>query len=128
MCMNGLGEGGRDKMDFIKFIEQEQIKENASLPNIKIGYTVKVYVKVKEGSRERLQVFEGTIIAIKGSGIKETFIIRKISNGVGVERIFPVNSPNIDRIEFVRKGKVARAKLYYLRGRIGKASRLKTKI
>lgn len=115
-------------MDFIKFIEQEQIKENADLPNIKIGYTVKVYVKVKEGIRERLQVFEGTIIAIKGSGIRETFIIRKISNGVGVERIFPVNSPNIDRIEFVRKGKTSRAKLYYLRGRIGKASRLKTKI
>ena len=115
-------------MDFIKFIEQEQIKENADLPNIKIGYTVKVYVKVKEGIRERLQVFEGTIIAIKGSGIRETFIIRKISNGVGVERIFPVNSPNIDKIEFVRKGKTARAKLYYLRDRIGKASRLKTKI
>jgi len=115
-------------MDYINFVEQEQMKQSSDLPNIKIGNTVKVYVKVKEGTRERLQVFEGTVIAIKGKGLKETFTVRKISYGVGVERIFPVHSPKIDRVEFVRKGKASRAKLYYLRGRIGKASKLKTKL
>ena len=124
-----LGKGGgKFKMDFIKVIEEEQINEHASLPNIEIGYTVKVYVKVKEGTRERLQAFEGVIIAKKGHGIRETFTVRKVSYGVGVERTFPVHSPRIEKIEFIRKGKIARAKLYYLRNRIGKAAKLKTKI
>ena len=127
--MNGL-EREEEKliMDYIKAIEEEQMNERAPLSNIEIGYTVKVYVKVKEGTRERLQAFEGVIIAKKGHGIRETFTVRKISYGVGVERIFPVYSPMIEKIEFVRKGKIARAKLYYLRNRVGKAAKLKTKI
>ena len=108
-------------MNIIRIIEDEQKKPSEEISNIEIGNTVKVYVKVKEGTRERLQAFEGIIIARKGSGLNETFTVRKLSYGVGVERVFPVHSPNIDRIEFVRKGKVARAKLYYLRGRTGKA-------
>jgi large subunit ribosomal protein L19 len=113
-------------MDIIKAIEQEQLK--ADLPVIEIGDTVKVFVKVKEGVRERLQVFEGIIISKKNSGIRETFTVRKISYGVGVERIFPINSPRIDHVETVRKGQVRRAKLYYLRDRVGKSARVKEKI
>jgi large subunit ribosomal protein L19 len=107
----------------IKAIEKEQAKEN--VPVINIGDTVKVYVKVVEGTRERLQAFEGTVIAKKGGGIRETFTVRKVSYGVGVERTFPVHSPRIDRVERVRSGKVRRAKLYYLRGKVGKAAKLK---
>ncbi|MCR4434380.1 MAG: 50S ribosomal protein L19 [Clostridiales bacterium] len=113
-------------MDIIKALEQEQLKTN--LPSLEIGSYVKVHVKVKEGNRERLQVFEGTIIGKKGEGLKETFTVRRISYGVGVERIFPVHSPKIDHIEVVRKGKVRRAKLYYLRERVGKASKVKEKL
>lgn len=113
-------------MDIIKAIEQEQLKSN--LPPLNIGDFIKVHVKVKEGNRERLQAFEGTIIAKKGEGLKETFTVRRISYGVGVERIFPVHSPKIDHIDIVRKGKVRRAKLYYLRDRVGKAAKVKEKL
>ncbi len=113
-------------LDIIKAIESEQLKQN--LPNLKIGDTVKVHVKVKEGNRERLQVFEGTIIGMKGHGVRETFTVRRISYGVGVERIFPVHSPKIDHIDIVRRGRIRRAKLYYLRDRVGKAAKVKEKL
>ena len=95
------------------------------IPDFRPGDTVSVHTKVVEGSRERIQVFEGTVIARKGSGLKETFTVRKISYGVGVERVFPVHSPRIDKIEVVKKGKVRRAKLYYMRKLRGKAARIK---
>ena len=112
--------------DIINSIEQEQMKKD--IVNFGPGDTVKVYVKVVEGSRERVQVFTGTVIRRRGSGLGETFTVRRVSYGVGVERIFPVNSPKISKIEIVRKGKVRRAKLYYLRERVGKASRIKEKL
>ena len=93
--------------------------------DIKVGNTVKVHVKIKEGSRERVQVFEGIVIAKKHGGASETFTVRRVSYGIGVEKVFPVNSPNIEKIELVRKGKVRRAKLYYLRQRVGKAAKVK---
>ncbi len=110
----------------MKSITAEQIRTD--LPEIKVGDTLKVYLKIKEGEKERVQMFDGTVIAKKHGGINETFTIRKISYGVGVERVIPVNSPNIDRIEVVRTGKVRRAKLYYLRDRVGKAAKVKEKI
>ena len=113
-------------MDIIKSLTEEQIRTD--LPELKIGDTVKVYFKVREGSRERVQMFEGTIIKKRGTGISETFTVRRISYGVGVERVFPVNSPKIDKIEISRTGKVRRAKLYYLRDRVGKATKVKEKI
>ena len=113
-------------MDIIKSITADQIRTD--LPDLIIGDTVRVFVKVKEGNRERLQAFEGTIIRKKNGGISETFTVRRISYGVGVERTFPVNSPNIGKIEIIRKGKVRRAKLYYLRDRVGKAAKVKEKI
>jgi len=113
-------------MNILEAVAKEQIRTD--LPKLLIGDTVKVHIKVKEGSRERIQVFEGTIIAKKHGGISETFTVRRISYGVGVEKVFPVNSPNIDKIEIVRKGKVRRAKLYYLRDRVGKAAKVKEKI
>lgn len=113
-------------MDIIKALEQQQIK--ADVPKLEIGDYLRVHVKVKEGNRERLQAFEGTVIALKGAGLKETFTVRRISYGVGVERIFPVNSPRIDHIDVIRKGKVRRAKLYYLRERVGKASKVKERL
>ena len=113
-------------MDILQQITQEQIRTD--LPQLNIGDTVKVYFKVIEGTRERVQMFEGTIISKKGAGISETFTVRRISYGVGVERIFPVNSPKIDKIEVSRTGKVRRAKLYYLRDRVGKATKVKEKI
>ncbi len=113
-------------MDIIKALEQEQLKND--LPKLEIGDYVKVHLKVKEGNRERIQVFEGTVIALKGEGVKETFTVRRISYGVGVERILPVHSPKIDKVEVIRKGKVRRAKLYYLRDRVGKAAKVKEKL
>lgn len=110
----------------IKAITADQIRTD--LPEIKIGDTLKVYLKIKEGEKERVQMFDGTVIAKKHGGINETFTIRRVSYGVGVERVIPVNSPNIDRIEVVRVGKVRRAKLYYLRDRVGKAAKVKEKI
>ena len=113
-------------MDIIRSITEEQIRTD--LPELKIGDTVKVFFKVREGTRERVQMFEGTIIKKRGTGVSETFTVRRISYGVGVERVFPVNSPKIDKIEISRVGKVRRAKLYYLRDRVGKATKVKEKI
>ena len=113
-------------MDIIESLTSAQLRTD--LPELCIGDTVKVHVLIKEGTRERIQVFEGTIISKKHGGITETFTVRRISYGVGVERTFPVNSPKIAKIEVVRKGKVRRAKLYYLRDRVGKATRVKEKI
>ncbi len=110
-------------MDIIKAIEAKQVKENAE--NFSVGDTIKVYFKIVEGTTERIQVFEGIVIAKNNSGIRKTFTVRKISYGVGVERIFPLHSPRIDKIEVVRYGKVRRAKLYYLRSRVGKAAKVK---
>lgn len=113
-------------MDIIRALEREQLRSD--LPVLSIGDFVKVHLKVKEGTRERLQVFEGTVIGKKGEGIKETFTVRRISYGVGVERILPVHSPKIDHVDIVRKGKIRRAKLYYLRDRVGKAAKVKEKL
>jgi len=110
------------RMDMITLVEQQQMRKD--IPDFRPGDTVSVHTKVVEGGRERIQVFEGTVIARRGSGLKETFTVRKISYGVGVERIFPVHSPRIDKIEVVRKGKVRRAKLYYMRKLRGKAARI----
>ena len=112
--------------NIIKEIEKEQINENA--PELNVGDTVKVYGKIKEGNRERIQVFEGTIIKVQGTGVRSTFTVRKSSNGVGVEKTWPVHSPNVEKVEIVRSGKVRRAKLTYLRGRIGKAAKVKEKV
>ena len=98
------------------------------VPQIVIGNTVRVHVKIREGERERIQVFEGTVIAKNNSGIAETFTVRRVSFGVGVERVFPVHSPNVVKVETVRKGRVRRAKLYYLRDRVGKAAKVKENI
>jgi len=111
------------KMDIIRAIEQEGMKKN--LPNLKIGDYVRVNVKVKEGNRERIQSFEGTIIAMRSGGIRKTITVRRVSYGIGVERVFPVHSPKVDSIEILRRGKVRRAKLYYLRERVGKKARVK---
>ena len=113
-------------MDIIESLTSAQLRTD--LPELCIGDTVKVHVLIKEGSRERIQVFEGTIISKKHGGIAETFTVRRVSYGVGVERTFPVNSPKLAKIEVVRKGKVRRAKLYCLRDRVGKATRVKEKI
>ncbi|MBR3148923.1 MAG: 50S ribosomal protein L19 [Eubacterium sp.] len=113
-------------MDALKLIAQDSIKEDA--PKFNIGDTVKVAVNIREGSRERIQMFEGTVIAKRGSGISETFTVRRISYGVGIERVFPLHSPNVVSVQVVRKGKVRRAKLYYLRDRVGKAAKVKEDI
>ena len=113
-------------MDLIKALANEQVNESA--PVVNIGETVKVHCKIKDGTNERIQIFEGTIIAKKGGGISETFTVRKIAYGVGVEKIFPVHSPNIAKIDVVRRGKVRRAKLYYVRGRVGKSAKIKERI
>jgi len=113
-------------MNSVDAVAQRQIRTD--LPKLVIGDTVRVHIKVKEGTRERIQVYEGTIIAKKHAGIAQTVTVRRLSYGVGVEKIFPVNSPNIDKIEIVRKGKVRRAKLYYLRDRVGKAAKVKERI
>ncbi len=113
-------------MDLIKMLNDQQVKND--IPEIKIGDTVKVHAKIKEGSRERIQIFEGTVIARKHGGVQETITVRRLSYGVGVEKVFPIHSPNIAKFEVVRKGKVRRAKLYYLRGRVGKAAKVKEDI
>lgn len=111
-------------MDALKLIAQDSLKTDVS-EAIKVGNTIKIWVKIREGERERLQAFEGTVIARKGSGVSETFTVRRVSYGVGVERVFPVHSPNVDKIELIRAGKVRRSKLYYLRDRVGKAAKVK---
>lgn len=113
-------------MDLIKELNKEALQKE--ITNVQVGDTVRVHVKVKEGSRERIQVFEGTVIAKKHGGIEETITVRRISYGVGVEKVFPVHSPSIDHIDVVRSGKVRRAKLYYLRGRVGKGAKVKEKL
>ena len=112
-------------MDLIKSITQDYEKKD--LPEIGVGDTVKVFIKIKEGNRERIQVFEGYVLKKQNGGISETFTVRKISSGVGVEKTFPMHSPSIDKIEVVRKGDVRRAKLNYMRERTGKAARIKSK-
>lgn len=112
-------------MDMIKAIEMENMKKD--VPDFKPGDTVRVNVKVIEGSRERIQSFEGTVIRRNGGGVNETFTVRRVSYGVGVERIFPVHSPMVDSIEIIRRGRVRRARLYYLRDRVGKMAKVKEK-
>lgn len=112
-------------MNIIKALELEQLKEN--ITDFNVGDTIKVHYKIKEGNRERIQVFEGTVLKRQGGSIRETFTVRKISYGVGVERTFPLHSPKIELVEVVRKGKVRRAKLFYLRERTGKAAKVKEK-
>ena len=109
--------------ELIREIEKEQLKSNVD--EFRVGDTVKVHAKVKEGQRERIQIFEGTVLKRQGGGARETFTVRKLSGGVGVERTWPVHSPNVDKIEVVRHGKVRRAKLTFLRGRVGKSAKLK---
>lgn len=113
-------------MNLIEKLDRQNMK--AELPSMNVGDTVRVHVKIKEGSRERIQVFEGTIIAKKHGGVEQTITVRRLSYGVGVEKVFPVHSPNIVNVETVRRGKVRRAKLYYLRNRVGKAAKVKEKI
>ncbi len=113
-------------MDLCKALTDSQIKKE--LPRISVGDTVRVHVLIKEGNRERIQVFEGTIIAKKHGGIQETMTVRRVSYGVGVEKVFPIHSPHVSKVELVRKGKVRRAKLYYLRDRVGKAAKVKEDI
>ena len=113
-------------MDLIKAVEQTQLRDD--LPRLDVGDYVRVSLRITEGSRERIQVFEGTLIARKGSGLSESITVRRVSYGVGVERVLPLNSPKIDKIEVVRKGVARRAKLYYLRDRVGKSARLREKL
>ena len=119
-----LMKGGLDEMrPIIREITEEQLRKD--IPQFRAGDTLRVHVRVKEGQRERIQVFEGVAIQRRGGGISETFTVRKISYGIGVERTFPLHSPRIEKIEVVRRGKVRRAKLFYLRHRRGKAARIK---
>ena len=113
-------------MDAIKLMTEGMLKAEKTVVNV--GDTVKVHVRIKEGERERIQVFEGTVIAKKHGGISETFTVRRVAYGVGVERVFPINSPFVEKVEIVRLGRVRRAKLFYLRDRVGKAAKVKEKI
>ena len=113
-------------MDALKLMASESMKETT--PSFAIGDTVRVEVKIREGERERLQAFEGTVIAKRGSGVAETFTVRRVSYGVGVERVFPLHSPNVDSVKVIRRGKVRRSKLYYLRDRVGKAAKVKERL
>ncbi|MGN0633680.1 MAG: 50S ribosomal protein L19 [Oscillospiraceae bacterium] len=113
-------------MDALKLIAQDSMKKD--LPELNIGDVVKVHVRIKEGDKSRIQIFEGTIIAKKHGGISETFTVRRVAHGCGIERVFPVHSPVVEKVEIVRYGKVRRAKLYYLRDRVGKAAKVKEAI
>ncbi|MCD8220562.1 MAG: 50S ribosomal protein L19 [Ruminococcus sp.] len=113
-------------MDALKMISEASMKQEA--PKFNIGDTVKVHVRIKEGDKSRIQIFEGTVIAKKHGGISETFTVRRVAHGCGIERVFPLHSPVFDRVEVIRKGKVRRAKLYYLRDRVGKAAKVKEQI
>lgn len=110
-------------MDALKMISEASMKKEA--PEVAIGDTVKVHVRIQEGDKSRIQIFEGTVIAKKHGGISETFTVRRVAHGCGIERVFPVHSPAVDKVEVVRHGKVRRAKLYYLRDRVGKAAKVK---
>ncbi|MCI8443467.1 MAG: 50S ribosomal protein L19 [Provencibacterium sp.] len=113
-------------MNALETIAQSSLK--AELPQFEIGDTVRVSVKIKEGERERTQAFEGTVIAKKHGGIAETFTVRRVAHGCGVERVFPLHSPHVEKVEVIRRGKVRRSKLYYLRGKVGKAAKVKSHI
>ncbi|MDB5157321.1 MAG: ribosomal protein [Mucilaginibacter sp.] len=113
-------------MDLVKFVEEQTVTIN-KFPSFKAGDTVSVHYKIKEGTKERIQVYQGVVIQRNSVGVSETFTVRKVSNGIGVERIFPANSPNIDKVEVNSHGKVRRSKLYYLRALTGKAARIKSK-
>ena len=113
-------------MDALKMISNASLKQE--VPAFSVGDTVKVHVRIKEGDKYRIQIFEGTVIAKKHGGINETFTVRRLSYGCGVERVFPVHSPIIEKVELVRSGKVRRSKLYYIRGRVGKAAKVKEQI
>jgi large subunit ribosomal protein L19 len=113
-------------MDALKLVNSDQLKKDA--PQFNVGDTVKVHVRIKEGERERIQLFEGTVLAKKHGGIEETFTVRRVSYGVGVERVFPLHSPNVEKVEVVRRGRVRRSKIYYLRDRVGKASKVKDQL
>ena len=113
-------------MDLIKALNKEQLEKE--VPQVQVGDTVRVHVKVKEGARERIQVFEGTVIAKKHGGIEESITVRRISYGVGCEKVFPLHAPNVVNVECVRHGKVRRAKLYYLRDRVGKSAKVKEQL
>ena len=123
LCMNARYIKEGYDMDMIKAFTSEQLKE--TVPAFNVGDTVRVHNKIKEGNRERIQMFEGTVIAKHGGGISATFTVRRISYGVGVEKTFPLHSPNVADVTVIRHGKVRRAKLYYLRDRVGKASKVK---
>ena len=114
-----------ETMDYIRAIERQQIRED--IPEVRVGDNVKVHYRIKEGDRERIQVFQCDVIRMSGAGSRETFTVRKISFGVGVERTFPLHSPKIGKLEVVRHGDIRRAKLYYLRDRVGKAARIREK-
>lgn len=113
-------------MDLVQMFTDKYQKETT--PEVTVGDTVRVHIRVKEGSRERIQVFEGTVIAKKHGGIAETFTVRRVSYGVGVEKVFPLHAPSVEKIETVRRGKVRRAKLYYLRDRVGKRAKVKERV
>ena len=113
-------------MDMIQAFTNEQLKKE--IPVINIGDTIRVHNRIKEGNRERIQMFEGTVIAKHGGGISETFTVRRVAYGCGVEKTFPIHSPNVVKVDIIRVGKIRRAKLYYLRDRVGKASKVKEKI
>lgn len=123
--MNAFEKEVEEPMDIIRTLEKEQMRTD--LPDFAIGDTVRVFVKVVEGSRERLQAFEGLVLKRNGGGISETFTVRRLSYGIGVERTFPLHSPRINRIEIVRRGKARRARLFYIRERVGKAAKVKEK-
>lgn len=114
------------KMDALEMISESSMKQE--VPEFSIGDTVRVHVRIKEGDKSRIQVFEGTVIAKKHGGISETFTVRRVAHGCGIERVFPLHSPVVDKVEVVRRGKVRRAKLYYLRDRVGKAAKVKEQI
>lgn len=113
-------------MDALKLIENGSLK--AEKPQFAIGDTVKVHCRIKEGDKSRIQIFEGTVIAMQHGGIRESFTVRRVAHGCGIERVFPVHSPNVEKVEVVRNGHVRRAKLYYLRDRVGKAAKVKSKV
>lgn len=113
-------------LEIIRAIEAEQIRTD--LPDFHVGDTVKVHIKIKEGNKERIQVFEGTVLKRQNGGLRETFTVRRVTSGVGVEKTFPVNAPVIEKIEIVRLGKIRRAKLFYLRDRVGKAAKVKERM
>ena len=113
-------------MDALKLISQSSLK--SEMPVINVGDTVKVHVRITEGDKSRIQIFEGTVIAKKHGGINETFTVRRVAHGCGIERVFPVHSPVVEKVEIVRSGKVRRGKLYYIRGRVGKAAKVKEQI